>query len=267
MTNQEYKRLKDVIQQLRHPKHGCPWDLKQTHESLLKYLLEEAYEFIHAVEEKDYPHMEEELGDILLQVLLHSQIAEERGHFNMESVCKRLANKMIHRHPHVFKNPEEKPCVEEVLHQWERLKNTEKQVPSREIDHSYLQYPALVSAQKIGNKTNKLGFDWSELSQVVYKVEEEWQELKEQIIPSQTNSDRIQEEFGDFLFSIVQLGRHLGINSEDALRAANQKFIKRFSQMEDLMNEEGKKFSEMDQSQMDIYWDQAKAMEKNEIQN
>ncbi|TDJ08901.1 MAG: nucleoside triphosphate pyrophosphohydrolase [Deltaproteobacteria bacterium] len=262
MTNPEYKRLKEVIEMLRHPEKGCPWDLKQTHESLLKYLLEESYEFINAVETQDFNHMKEELGDILLQVLLHANIAREAGHFDMEAVCETLADKMVHRHPHVFKDGEGTSSVEEVLTNWDKLKEEEKGKKEREIDHSYLMFPALHSALKIGKKTEKIGFDWDDPTQVTYKVEEEWQELKEEVLPTTKNKARVEEEFGDFLFSIVQLGRHLGIDSEKALRAANRKFIKRFNQMEDLIKAADKKFLEMNQAQMDVYWDQAKKMEK-----
>ena len=262
MTNPEYKRLKEVIELLRHPEKGCPWDLKQTHESLLKYLLEESYEFISAVESQDFNHMKEELGDILLQVLLHAGIARENGHFDMEDACATLADKMVHRHPHVFKEGEGKASVEDVLTNWDKLKEEEKGKREREIDGSYLIFPALHSAQKIGKKTEKIGFDWDDPTQVTYKVEEEWQELKEEVLPTAPNKERVEEEFGDFLFSIVQLGRHLGIDSEKALRSANRKFVKRFNQMEDLMKDADKKFLEMNQQQMDVYWDQAKKMEK-----
>jgi len=265
MTNPEYKRLKEVIEMLRHPEEGCPWDLKQTHESLLKYLLEESYEFINAVESKDFDHMEEELGDILLQVLLHSNIAREEGNFDMESVCQKLADKMVHRHPHVFKEGNGKASVEEVLTNWDKLKEKEKGKKEREIDETYLIFPALHSALKIGKKTEKIGFDWDDPTQVAYKVEEEWQELKEEILPTAVNPNRVEEEFGDFLFSIVQLGRHLGLDSEKALRLANRKFIKRFNQMEDLMKGEDKKFLEMNQKEMDVYWDKVKKMEKEGV--
>ena len=216
MTNPEYKRLKEVIEMLRHPEKGCPWDLKQTHESLLKYLLEESYEFINAVETKDSNHMKEELGDILLQILLHANIARGEGNFDMEDVCATLADKMVHRHPHVFIDKGEKPSVEEVLTNWDKLKEVEKGKKEREIDDSYLMFPALHSALKIGKKTEKIGFDWDDPTQVTYKVEEEWQELKEEVLPIAQNHVRVEEEFGDFLFSIVQLGRHLGIDSEKA---------------------------------------------------
>ncbi len=261
MTNPEYKRLKEVIELLRDPEKGCPWDLEQTHESLLKYLLEECYEFINAVETKNFKEMEEELGDILLQVLLHSTIAKNNGEFDIESVCKRLADKMIHRHPHVFKETT-KLTASEVLDNWDELKIKEKGKKHREIDESYLFFPGITSSLKIGKKTHKIGFDWDDPSQVAYKVEEEWQELKEEILPKITNKERIKEEFGDFLFSMVQLARHIDVDPEEALRSANRKFLKRFNKMEDLMENAGVKFKDMNQKEMDVYWDKAKMMEK-----
>lgn len=262
MSNLEYKRLKEVIELLRDPEKGCPWDLEQTHESLLKYLLEECYEFIHSVESKNFKEMEEELGDILLQVLLHSTIAKNNGEFDIESVCKTLADKMIHRHPHVFKENKTNLTVSEVLDNWDSLKEKEKGKKKRELDESYLFFPAVSSAFKIGKKTHKIGFDWDDPSQVAYKVEEEWQELKEEILPKITNKARIQEEFGDFLFSMVQLARHIDLDPEEALREANRKFLRRFNKMEDLMEQAKVKFSDLKQKQMDVYWDQAKMMEK-----
>ncbi len=262
MTNPEYKRLKEVIELLRDPEKGCPWDLEQTHETLLKYLLEECYEFIHSVETKNFQEMEEELGDILLQVLLHSTIAKNNGEFTIESVCKRLADKMIHRHPHVFKEGKNNLSVTEVLDNWDSLKEKEKGKKKRELDESYLFFPAILSSFKIGKKTQKIGFDWDDPSQVAYKVEEEWQELKEEILPQIHNKERIKEEFGDFLFSMVQLARHIDIDPEEALRSANRKFLKRFNKMEDLMENSGVKFKDMNQKQMDVYWDKAKMMEK-----
>ncbi|MDH5581302.1 MAG: nucleoside triphosphate pyrophosphohydrolase [Bdellovibrionales bacterium] len=264
MANPEYQRFKEVIKQLRDPENGCPWDLKQTHSTLLKYLIEECYEFIHAVETENTAEMENELGDILLQILLHTTIAEESKNFNMESVCKLAADKMIRRHPHVFENRDNKIEVKEVLSNWEKIKDEEKGEKDSEIDDAYLRLPSLMSASKIGKKTQKIGFDWDDASQVSYKVEEEWQELKEEITPTTINKNRIFEEMGDFLFSIVQLARHLEIDPEAALRSANSKFVRRFRKMEELIKDDQKILREMNQKQMDVYWDHAKILEKNE---
>jgi MazG family protein len=264
-----FEKLVDVIAELRHPEHGCPWDLKQTNESLLKYLLEESYEFIETVEEKDPKKMEEEIGDVLLQVLLHSQISSEKGEFDIESVSAKLSEKLIRRHPHVFENNQTKLDADQVLINWEKIKLEEKAREAglqsiHRISSSVLNAPPLMSATKIGKKTNELKFDWSDYTQVVYKVEEEWQELKEELTPHrEINREAAFEELGDLLFSVAQLARHLDMDPHEALKAANKKFLRRFHAMEDLMIEKNVKLEDMNQDQMDVYWNQAKLNEKS----
>ena len=264
----KFEILKDVIAELRHPEHGCPWDLKQTHQTLLKYLLEESYEFIEAVEENDPKKMEEEIGDVLMQVLLHAQIGSEKGEFNIESVAAKLTEKLIRRHPHVFLENQTKIDADQVLINWELIKKEEKKrldglVTHHRITSSILNAPPLMAAMKIGKKTNELKFDWEDYKQVVYKVEEEWQELKEELTPNrEVNRDAVFEELGDLLFSVAQLSRHLNLDPHDALKAANKKFLRRFHAMEDLIQTHGKKIEDMNQDQMDIYWNQAKVNEK-----
>jgi MazG family protein len=263
-----FEKLKDVISELRHPVDGCPWDLKQTHESLLKYLLEESYEFIEAVEEKDPKKMEEEIGDVLMQVLLHAQLGSERKEFDIESISAKLTEKLIRRHPHVFENKDTSINADQVLVNWEKIKLEEKARESGLVTHhrissSVLNAPPLMAATKIGKKTNDLKFDWDDYTQVVYKVEEEWQELKEELTPNRPiNRDAIFEELGDLLFSVAQLARHLNMDPHDALRAANKKFLRRFHAMEDIMLKKGAKLEDMNQEQMDVYWNQAKVNEK-----
>lgn len=263
-----FEILKDIIAELRHPVHGCPWDLKQTHESLLKYLLEESYEFIEAVEEKNPKKMEEEIGDVLMQVLLHAQMGSERGEFDIQSVSAKLTEKLIRRHPHVFENNHSKIDAEQVLINWEKIKLEEKAreaglVSHHRISSSVLNAPPLMSAMKIGQKTNELKFDWEDYGQVMYKVEEEWQELKEELTPNrEINREATFEELGDLLFSVAQLARHLKMDPHDALRSANKKFLRRFHAMEDLMLQKNVKLENMNQEQMDIYWNQAKVNEK-----
>jgi len=270
MSQTQFEKLKEVVDDLRHPQNGCPWDLKQTHESLLKYLIEESYEFIEAVEQKNDKKMEEEIGDVLLQVLLHARLADERKAFNIESVSQTLREKLIRRHPHVFENKNTSLSAEEVLVNWELIKQEEKSREEREnsshhrIKMSVLHNPALVSAVKIGKKTNELKFDWDNYQQVAYKVEEEWQELKEELTPTAgLNKARVKEELGDLLFSIAQLARHLDLDAEDALRQANKKFLTRFYSMEDLMKAKNARLEDMNQTQMDVFWNEAKILEKN----
>ena len=263
MSYPNFEKMVEVISKLRDPNGGCPWDLKQTHKSLLRFLTEESYEFIHATEEDDYEAMEEEIGDVLLQVVLHCVIAKQNGKFDLESVSKVLAEKMVRRHPHVFEDPSLAKNDEEVKSNWEKIKSAEAgNKEKRYFDESYLHFPALFSANKIGKKTNKINFDWENPNQVMYKVEEEWQELKEELAASKLSQERIKEELGDFLFSAAQLARHLEIDPEDALRQANKKFINRFNSMDSLIKEDSKQVSDMNQTEMDVYWNKAKKKEK-----
>ncbi len=263
-----FEKLKDVISELRHPVNGCPWDLKQTHESLLKYLLEESYEFIEAVEEKNPKKMEEEIGDVLMQVLLHAQLGKENDLFDIESVSAVLTEKLIRRHPHVFEHKDTTLSADQVLINWDKIKKEEKAREAGTHTHhrislSVLNAPPLMAAFKIGKKTNDLKFDWDDYNQVAYKVEEEWQELKEEITPHrEMNKAAVFEELGDLLFSIAQLARHLELDPHDALRAANAKFLRRFHSMEDIMKSKGVNLEDMNQEQMDVYWNQAKVDEK-----
>ncbi len=265
MRHSEFSRLVDVIEKLRDPKDGCPWDLKQTHASLLKYLIEESYEYIHAAEANDSEKMCEELGDVLLQVVLNAVVARQNGTFNIDEVCKGIADKLIRRHPHVFKEVNKNIDADGVVERWQEIKKEEKgpnQVTYR-IDPTYLTFPALFSANKIGKKTNEIKFDWKNYQEVAKVVEGEWQELqielKEDIV---TNKTKIEDELGDILFSLAQLGRHLDIDPEEALRKANKKFLRRFNKMEELIAEAGENLEQMNQMEMDVYWGKVKKIEK-----
>jgi MazG family protein len=262
MELKEFQRAYEVIKKLRDPDGGCPWDIEQTHKTLTKYAIEEAYEFSHAVEKDNTEKMEEELGDMLLQVLLHSVIGAETDRFTIESVSKVLADKIVHRHPHVFGEDAPNIKYEEVKEKWEEMKAQERGKKDNQyyIDEEIIYCPSLVSAEKIGHKTNKVNFDWEDAGQVLYKVEEEWQELKEEIAPGVTpNKDRVKEELGDLLFSVAQLARHLDLSAEECLKEANQKFLSRFQTMEDKLNAEDKKMTDMTQNELEQYWQYAKA--------
>ena len=255
LNHPELIRCIEVIKQLRHPTKGCPWDLEQTHETLLKYLLEESYEFIEATELKDSRMMEEELGDVLLQILLHSTIAEESKSFNLESVAKTLADKIVRRHPHVFGDVDPTISSEQVVANWQEIKKIEKGPKKYSIDTKLLQAPALESAFRIGQKSTSVNFDWTDYYQVMGKVEEEWQEVKEELPPGGNfDRTRVKEEIGDLLFSVAQLARHLELNPEECLRDANRKFINRFQQVEDLARADGRRVEETPQDQLEEYW-------------
>jgi MazG family protein len=268
----EYPKLSEavnIIRELRHPTKGCPWDLKQTHQSLLKFLIEECYEFIDAVEDpqKGDHQMEDELGDILLQILLHTAIGEERGSFTMESVAANLSEKIIRRHPHVFGELKESEIeADQVVDNWQKIKQKERQDKGDKnptlFGQEDLILPPLMSAMEIGKKSKKIAFDWDNAAQVCQVVEGEWQELQEEINQDSPNIEKISEELGDHLFSIVQLARHLKVDPEVALRQANRKFVRRFVAMDSLIKDAGVEISTLNQAQMDLYWDRIKEDEK-----
>ncbi|MFL5785738.1 MAG: nucleoside triphosphate pyrophosphohydrolase [Bacteriovoracaceae bacterium] len=258
MNYPELERCIEVIKKLRDPKGGCPWDLEQTHESLLKYLIEESYEFVEAVEKKEPKLMEEELGDVLLQVLLHSTIGAESRNFTLESVAKTLADKIVKRHPHVFGDVKVSSS-EEVTANWKAIKEKDKSGKKYAIDEKVLQAPALTSSYNIGKKSTKVNFDWEDHHQVIGKVEEEWQEVKDELPPGNLyNKERAREEIGDLLFSVAQLARHLDIDPEECLRDANRKFINRFKKVEDEVTRRGQKLGEVPQAELDKIWVEVK---------
>lgn len=255
---QTFNELKKNIDRLRDKECGCPWDLKQTHESLLKYLVEESYEYIHAVEEKDILKMKEELGDILLQVLLHSKIAEDNQYFSFNDVSTTLNEKIIRRHPHVFKDPSLASSADDVQKNWSKIKEEEKK-DKPFFSKEDLSLPALISAQKIGKKSADVNFDWDNVDQVFDKVHEEFLEVKEEMDKKTRDPKRIFEEIGDLLFSTVQLARHMNFEAEDCLRYSNKKFINRFTKLHDLILKDGKDIKKLNVPELEEYWSRVKA--------
>ncbi|MEO8045371.1 MAG: nucleoside triphosphate pyrophosphohydrolase [Spartobacteria bacterium] len=251
-----FRRLCELVAQLRAP-GGCPWDREQTHESLVPSLLEEAYEVAEAVRSKDEANLREELGDLLLQVVMHSEIAAEIGRFNLEDVAREIGDKLVRRHPHVFGESEARDTGA-VLKQWDAIKRTEKKAAA---DDGYLSgltraLPALMLAQKAQSKAARVGFDWSDLVEVAAKVEEELAETKEAIAAQ--DSAAIAEELGDLLFAVVNLVRKNKLDAETALAAATEKFIARFHLMEKELSAEGKKLGEVDLAGLDEIWNRLK---------
>lgn len=260
MELKEFGRLVRTVARLRDPERGCPWDLKQTHGSLLRHLLEEAYELMEAVRGGDPAAIREELGDVLLQCLLHARIASEAGDFDIESVARGLREKLVRRHPHVFGGGEGAKDDGEALERWREAKRKERGgVGERLLSKRDLMAPALAAALGIGRKARGAGFDWDGAGQVSWKVEEEWQELKEELAREPGPGDgRVEEEMGDLLFSCAQLARHLGLDPEEALRKANEKFIRRFNRMEDGILADGRRPGDLSLTEMDAYWDRVK---------
>ena len=249
-----YKNLEEliaVIAKLRAP-YGCPWDREQTHQTLRPNMIEEAYEAVDAIDENDMPHLREELGDVLLQVLLHSQIASERNDFDIEDVAKELKDKLIHRHPHVFGNTNVKDA-NEVKDNWDKLKAEEKTERKSAMDGISHSMAALMSAQKISKRAVKQGFEWPDEASLYECLYSEIEEFKQ----AETEKDKVhmEEEFGDILFAAVNLARWNKIDAEQALLKANKKFEKRFRKMEELAT---KPLTEYTLEEYDILWRQAK---------
>ena len=256
--NEKFYEFVETITKLRDPKEGCPWDIKQTHETLIKYFIEETFEVIEAIESKNPEKIKDELGDVLLQIVLHSVIAKQNNHFSIDDVIYNINEKMKRRHPHVF-DTKKVQSIEEVTGNWEKIKKLEEGNINNlyTFDKKYLRNNSLICAVKIGEKTNKVDFDWDKAEEVFAKVEEELAELKLELENNQTKKN-IEEEFGDLLFSLAQLGRHLNINPELSLRKANQKFILRFCAMEDIAGDKGLIWSELDRAEKEKLWDLVK---------
>jgi nucleoside triphosphate diphosphatase len=248
----QMQRLIEIMARLRDPETGCPWDVKQTHKSIARYCLEEAYEVVEAIEQDDMNALCEELGDLLLQVVFHSQMAKEREAFTLEDVAQSICEKMVRRHPHVF-NDEPVKHTDDVHSNWEAIKAQEradKHAHASLLADIPAAFPALVRAQKLQKRAASVGFDWPEVQQVYDKVFEEIEEVKEA-----TDAAHRAEEIGDLLFVVVNLARHYGVDAEDALRAANQKFEKRFRYVE---SESDKPLSQSSLTQMEALWQKAK---------
>ncbi|MDD5456066.1 MAG: nucleoside triphosphate pyrophosphohydrolase [Candidatus Margulisbacteria bacterium] len=256
----KYQELTDIVKKLLSPE-GCPWDREQTHETLKNYLIEEAYEFVEAVEENDYLKMEEELGDLLFHVVIHSVIAEQNNKFSLQSVAEKISQKMIRRHPHVFGDGKVS-SVDEVWKNWDSIKRKEKKEKSDNNKAESMLHnvpknlPALLRAEKIQKRVARVGFDWADVSKVWNKVHEELQELKDAV--KEDSKEHIREEVGDLLFSVVNLCRKLDIDPEDALQHSNKKFISRFSYLENKFIEKKKDISESSLEEMDFLWNEAK---------
>ncbi len=251
---EEFKKLVEIMAKLRS-ENGCPWDRKQTLETLKTFLIEEAYETVDAIDEKDFDKLKEELGDLLLQIVFQSRIAEECGKFTIKDVLKTINDKMIRRHPHVFGNHKVN-STSEVLENWEKIKAKERE---RKKEKGFLsgiakKLPALQVAYQIGVKTSRIGFDWKTPQEVEEKFKEEWKEFKK--AEKEGNRKRIKEEIGDVLFTIAQIARKYDIDPEDALRETNKKFMKRFKHIE-----ENTDIYNSDLEQMEKLWQEAKHKE------
>jgi len=248
-----FSKLCEIVAQLRAP-GGCPWDREQTHESLLPQLIEEAYEVAGAVGAKDDANFREELGDLLLLIVMHAEIAREAGRFNIDNVIGDATEKLIRRHPHVFGKSDARDS-RAVLKQWESIKRAEK-TGKHYLDDLPVALPALMRAQKAQSKAARVNFDWTELRDVIAKIEEEVAEAKSAI--SSQDRQAIEDEIGDLLFAVVNLARKCKLDAEGVLQSATDKFVARFNQLEDELKLRGKKLGDVDLAGLDAIWNEIK---------
>lgn len=246
----------DLVELVKILRRECPWDRKQTHQSIKDNLIEEAYETVEAIDEEDFEAFRRELGDLLLHVVFHSNMASETGDFDISAVIRQLQEKLIRRHPHVFGDQEARD-EKEVARNWENIKRSEGR--DSILDGIPLPLPALIRAHRMQEKASNVGFDWPESSQVWEKTREELGELQERL--SEENKKESCAEFGDLLFSLVNAARYHGLDAEDCLRQTNRKFERRFRHIERRLSEEDRDFKEVSLREMDRYWEEAKGGE------
>lgn len=274
MKDSSFTKLVEVMAQLRSPQ-GCPWDREQTHTSLKPYMLEEAYESLEAIDAENDVELCAELGDVLLQVVFHAQIARERESFDIDAVCQAIVDKLVRRHPHVFGDLEVDDA-DTVAVNWERIKRDERagaaEALTSTLDGVPLPLPALLRAQRIQDKASRVGFDWQHIGDPLDKVSEEFEELRrawatEDAPARRAKTDSVGagpdtvEEFGDLLFALVNVGRFLKVSSEDALRLAVAKFEWRFRALEERFRSNGRDLEEVDLEEMDAVWEEIKKTE------
>lgn len=279
--------LLNLMARLRDPETGCPWDLKQTHQSLVPHTLEEVYEVVECIEENDLEHLKEELGDLLLQIIFYAQLAQEEERYNFADIVDVLTNKLVTRHPHIFPDgklyganvavAEQPQTPEEVSQLWQKVKAAERELKGEQPDESLLagvplNLPAMTRAVKLQKRASKVGFDWNNPLLVLDKLEEELAEIREALAGGK--QEEVAEEVGDFIFAAVNLARHLNVDPESAVRATNRKFVRRFKVIEDLCLAEGKPLTlanqadpklSIDLQQLDAYWEEAKRQENKSI--
>jgi tetrapyrrole methylase family protein / MazG family protein len=251
---QDFEWVRHVVARLRGP-GGCPWDQKQTHESLKKYLIEEAYEVLEAIDDQDDEHLADELGDVLLQVLLHAQIGEDEGMFTIEDVIGKLSDKLIRRHPHVF-GDEQVQTAEEVVGLWNQVKEQEKDAAPSQFDTIQKGLPGLMRANELQKAAAKVGFDWDEVDPILQKVQEELTEFKE-AVNNKTFHDQ-EDELGDLLFALVNVARYYKIDPEVAIHRTNHKFVSRFQYIERRVKEKGLEIEKLSLEELDYFWNEAK---------
>jgi len=252
-------RLLQIMARLRDPETGCPWDIEQEFATISPYTIEEAYEVDDAIARGDWGEMKDELGDLLFQVVFQAQIAQDKGLFGFQDVAKSIGDKMVARHPHVFGDESNDKTAEDQTRDWETVKAAERAAKSRGgvLEDVALGLPALMRAEKLQKRAARVGFDWPEIGQVIDKIAEEARELAAE--RDSADPEKIAEEMGDLLFVMANLARHLKVDPETALRAANRKFTRRFQFIEAELARQGRRPEHSDLAEMDALWDRAKA--------
>jgi MazG family protein len=249
-----FQQLCEIVVKLRAP-GGCPWDREQTHDSLLPAIIEEAYEVVEAARARNDAHFCEELGDLMLLVVMHAEIARETGRFDIHKILCEVSNKLVRRHPHVFGTSDARDSGA-VLKQWEAIKREEKRADSHYLASLPKTLPALMRAQKAQSKAARVHFDWPEVGEVIAKVEEEFRETQRAI--ASQNQSAIEDEIGDLLFAVVNLARKCKLDAESTLQAATDKFVARFNRLEDELQARGKRFGDADLAELDEIWNEVK---------
>jgi MazG family protein len=253
LVGKKFEELVNIMYKLRKE---CPWDAEQTHDSIKSATLEESYEVVEAIDDKDYNELKGELGDLLLHIVFHSVIAEDAGNFKIDEVIDGISDKLIRRHPHVFSDTKVN-SNSEITRNWETIKLSEGR--KSVVEGVPRNLPELHKAFRLQEKASKVGFDWNDISLVWDKVEEELAEVKE--LQSHNETDKLEEEIGDLLFSIVNYTRFIGINPENALRRTNEKFVRRFQYVEKKIRESGRSITDSNLEEMDKYWEESKKTE------
>ncbi|TCS39817.1 nucleoside triphosphate pyrophosphohydrolase [Reinekea marinisedimentorum] len=261
-----FKDLKLLMSRLRDPETGCPWDIRQSYRSIVPHTLEEVYEVIDTIEREDYEHLSEELGDLLFQVVFYAQIASDEDRFSLDDIIHQLVSKLIYRHPHVFPDGSlhggsaTQMTEADIQHQWEELKQQEKQ-SGKVLDDVPNALPGMLRAKKLQKKAAKVGFDWPDVSHVIDKAYEELAELKEAI--AEGNPQEIEAELGDLLFVLANVARHTKVDPEQAVRSTNKKFERRFGHVEQSVVQSGKGWNEYSLEALDAFWNEAKQLERS----
>ncbi len=256
-------RLLEIMRRLRDPDTGCPWDIEQDFATIAPYTIEEAYEVADAIDREAWDELKGELGDLLFQSVFHAQMASEKGLFDFNDVADTMSDKMVARHPHVFGDESRDKSADQQTRDWETIKAAERAGKAQKgtLDGVAIGLPALLRALKLQKRAARVGFDWPDTSHVIDKIVEEAKELEE--ARDTLTETEIAEEFGDLLFVMVNLGRHLGLDPENALRATNAKFTRRFEKVEEKLADRGKTPAKSTLEEMDALWDEVKSDEKN----